>query len=151
MERKIKKLNQGSIMPDLKYRWGRIVQAYTMAHKNPNELFFSFRPVKKRTGSTSIPSKAFGRRAENSFIPNRFMLMACSQKYSGGFSVNNWKLIWGWLYEWVTTISRDISAKFISSQSKRCTLPKKGINKTAAKNTRKQRPDRAGCKNTGEI
>ena len=85
-----------------------------------------------RVSKVAIPQTAFGKRAPNSLIPNTIMLVLCIQKNMGGFSQKGWKLMYTRVKSPSINISREHSAKLISSQSKRWTLPRKGMKKTAA-------------------
>ena len=82
---KMNMLNQGSIMPDLKYKNGKKERPCTKAHISPNFLFRISFPMKYSKSRLMIPAKALGKRAANSLIPNSFMERTCIQIKSGGF------------------------------------------------------------------
>ena len=46
--------------------------------------------MRKTTQRVTMPMRAFGSRALNSFTPKRCMAPACIQKNSGGFSAKGW-------------------------------------------------------------
>src|ERR1700694_2897206 len=98
MERKMKRLNQGSMMADLKYSWGRREAAYINTQIQPNCSPIHFFPIRNSTSSVTMPQTALGKRAANSFTPKAFMDKTCSQKKSGGFCQKGSKLIWGMKY-----------------------------------------------------
>ena len=122
----------GSIIPDRKYKWGRMLPKYANAQINPNYLLITVVPVLNNTNKVIIPATALGKRAANSFTPNIFIATTWNQKNKGGFSKKGSKLIWTCKKLLVTIISRAISAKFTSSQSKRLTPPRNGIKNNEA-------------------
>lgn len=93
IEQKMKKLNTGSIMPDLKYTWGRKLPAMPKAQRNPKRSLRRLRPISKTVIRVMIPKMAFGSLAANSPTPNKCMHKACIQMKSGGFSQKGWKLM----------------------------------------------------------
>ncbi len=119
-------------MPDLKYKKGKVEPNQLKAQRKPNLRSTKNLPQMYRKGSTIRPKKALGKRAAYSPIPKMDIESACNQKKSGGFSVKLSKLIVICNQFPRSTISRANSAKLISSQSKRCTPPKKGRKKIAA-------------------
>ena len=129
MDKNIKKLKTGSMIPLLKYNAGNTEPKYARAQNIPNLALRIVVPILNKTGKTMAPNNALGKRAANSLMPNNFILKACSQKYNGGFSVKEIKLMWGSKKLFRTNISLDISAKFISSQSNKCTFPLNGMKK----------------------
>jgi len=83
---KIKRLNNGSIIPDLKYKCGSILPKYAKAQKIPNRLLNKALPILNKIIRVRIPTSALGSRAANSLMPNIFMETTCIQKKRGGFS-----------------------------------------------------------------
>src|SRR5690606_14356155 len=128
---KMNKLNQGSMMPDLKYKKGKTEPKYTKAHSSPKRVSYNFLPMLKSTMTVKMPQIALAKRAANSFVPKICMAEDWSQKNSGGFSQKGLKSTYTRRYSLSKTISRLISAKLISSQSNKCTPPKNGMKKTA--------------------
>lgn len=135
-------------MPDLKYKCGSHAPAYKRGQPNgkllPPPLLFLRRekkeagaaagrsslrllvrycPIKYSTDKVSPPTTAFGKRAPLSPTPHKDILSDCSQKNKGGFSQKTEKFICTSLYLPVKSISRAASAKLISSQSNKETLP----------------------------
>tara|TARA_B100000497_G_C7377046_1_gene242108 strand:+ start:319 stop:549 length:231 start_codon:yes stop_codon:yes gene_type:complete len=70
MDKKINKLKYGSIIPDLKYRFGKNPAMKIIDHIHPRVVFFNRVPIlKKRTGII-IDKRAFGNLAAKLVIPN---------------------------------------------------------------------------------
>ena len=88
MAPKINKLNQGSMMPDLKYKKVKKVPKYTITQIRAKATSINDFPILKSTSKVAKPAIAFGNRAPISLTPQIFILKTCSQKNSGGFSVN---------------------------------------------------------------
>ena len=83
---KINKLKYGSIIPVLKYRFGKIPQRQVNPQIIPNDRFFILLPIINKTRGVKIDNKALGKRAANAETPKNFIDKNCNQKNNGGFS-----------------------------------------------------------------
>lgn len=117
------KLKYGSIIPDLKYRLGKNPDKNITDHIHPKVVFFNRDPILKRIIGIIIDSRALGNLAAKLVIPNILKEIVWIQKNKGGFSWNGSKLIITCEKLFDNNISRDDSAKLISSQSNKLKSP----------------------------
>ena len=123
MDKKINKLKYGSIIPDLKYRLGKNPAMKIIDHIHPKVGFFNRVPILNKIIGIIIDNRALGNLAAKLVIPNILKEIVWIQKNKGGFSWKGSKLIITWEKLFNNNISREDSAKLISSQSNKLKSP----------------------------
>src|SRR6185437_5684659 len=92
-DKKVNRLNHGSIIPDLKYILGNKEPPKASAQSTPNFLSYILLPQIKITTKVTMPQTAFGKRAAKSVTPKILIAPLCIQINIIGFSQNGLKLI----------------------------------------------------------
>ena len=110
-------------MPDLKYRLGKNPAKKVIDHIHPKVVFINRVPILNKIIGIIIDNRALGNLAAKLVIPNILKEIVWIQKNKGGFSWKGSKLIITWEKLFDNNISRDDSAKLISSQSNKLKSP----------------------------
>ena len=110
-------------MPDLKYRLGKNPAKKVIDHIQPKVVFINRVPILNKIIGIIIDNRALGNLAAKLVIPKILKEIVWIQKNKGGFSWKGSKLIITWEKLFDNNISRDDSAKLISSQSNKLKSP----------------------------